>query len=262
MGDLNHQNGQGAAYQRTANHVPQHATYETHRSSWDPYSPAPSGSNSDQAEISRLRTELSILSFRLDEREKKITEAQSVITYLLKLNTSARSNDPICDPGKTIIRRDDRDITRLLVALIKEVSTAVIKILPNNEVPDRHGLMGLKTCKNTVEGDLLDLSHANLIMESHYQDNKSDSNQDRVRHRESLAQIPSSETTRGEKDRAASRQPAISTRRELLLDAADFPPLPYVTRFNHPRKQETTTSGPNSSSLSQDVGSQSKFSPT
>ncbi|KAI4168977.1 MAG: hypothetical protein LQ343_006008 [Gyalolechia ehrenbergii] len=242
MGDTYRMNGRGSTYHGPTNRIPPYPNYENSRSGWDPYVHAASGQSLDLADISSLKAEISVLKYQLTEREKEIAEAQSAITYLFKLNAFAKSKGMFCDVDKARNGRDGGDTTRSIVEAIKDVSIAVITALSGSGHVDREGPASFHPHTSAVGEDLLDLSDTNLGSGTNLLEKKADSGRD-----ECFLDGPEHfETREGQEGHDNLKQATLGSKEGFSFETMDFPPLPYVKRFSHPKKQETTSTSSSS----------------
>ncbi|KAL8646033.1 MAG: hypothetical protein Q9210_006367 [Variospora velana] len=149
-----------------ATHTPKYPEYAGyHTGNQQSHSPLPRGLG--PTEFSSLKLQMSILQYQLSERDKDITEARTVIAYLLKLNARDAS-------------RRNADYFNGSVAALDQVTTAHAAVETGKDVfgtvvdspyPKAGALRPTKTIHqdagNTASpvcGDLLDMSDEHLAL--------------------------------------------------------------------------------------------------
>ncbi|KAL8717248.1 MAG: hypothetical protein Q9225_005489 [Loekoesia sp. 1 TL-2023] len=242
MGEFYPQRDPAPTYHRAASHGLQYASYDTCLPGWGHYNHASSGLVIDPAEIASLKAKISVLEFELTERQKEIVQAQSVITYLLKLNVCGTSQGMFCTACNAGWRLEGGDAILLIREMIKDLSKTLLSALSKHSGSghsNREEAANLDDHTGLACGDLLDLYDTNFSPEGLMSKEKLWSGQEAGTPLKSLKKTQPLGTVGSQEVADVRKQTACATEEEFPFEAVQLPPLPYITRFNDAKNPDT-----------------------
>lgn len=207
-------------------------TYSTHDGFYS------SVSSAHSAELSSLKSQTSVLQYQLSERDKDVSEARTVIEYLLKLNACAFTNGgtfkPVLSGQKGSDTSSTGDIFRLLDVIIKLLLGLSKSNVAN---PDTDGVGDTKRRSEYVSGDLLDFCDDNVALAALPAEKEIRSTQ----HSDASHDQSRPEVTKAHQESAAAvANTHTQLKAALGVEVDGLSEVPYVKRFAQARNPPLT----------------------